>query len=72
VAMKMAAERYFEISVEFACRVLVSCLAYFSTQKMEAACSSETSVDFHRTRRRYVPEDRALHVDSSLVYLGAY
>jgi hypothetical protein len=25
--------------------------------KMEAICSSETSVDFQRTRRRYTPED---------------
>jgi hypothetical protein len=27
---------------------------------MEATCSSETSVDFQRTTRRYVPEDRTL------------
>jgi hypothetical protein len=26
---------------------------------MEASCSSETSVDFQRTTRRYIPEDRA-------------
>jgi hypothetical protein len=25
--------------------------------KMETACSSETSVDFQRTTRRYIPED---------------
>jgi hypothetical protein len=24
---------------------------------MEAICSSKTSVDFHRTTRRYIPED---------------
>jgi hypothetical protein len=36
---------------------LVSCLAY-STLKMEAICSSETSIDFQRTTRRYIPEDR--------------
>jgi hypothetical protein len=29
-----------------------------STLKMEAISSSETSVDFHRTARRYIPEDR--------------
>jgi hypothetical protein len=29
--------------------------------KMEAICSSETSVDFRRTTRRYVPEDSTLH-----------
>jgi hypothetical protein len=28
---------------------------------MEAICSSETSVDFQRTKRRYIPEDRILH-----------
>jgi hypothetical protein len=32
---------------------LVSCSAYSSTQKMEAICSSEMSVDFQRTTRRY-------------------
>jgi hypothetical protein len=29
--------------------MLVSCLAYSSTLKMEAKCSSETSVEFQRT-----------------------
>jgi hypothetical protein len=28
---------------------------------MEAICSSETSVDFQRTTRRYIPEDSTLH-----------
>jgi hypothetical protein len=36
---------------------LVSCLAYSSTLKMEATCSSETSVDSERTARRYIPEN---------------
>jgi hypothetical protein len=36
---------------------LVSCSAYFPTLKMEAICSSETSADFQRTTRRYIPED---------------
>jgi hypothetical protein len=40
---------------------LVSCSAYFSTLKMEAIYSSETSVDFQRTTRRYIPEDSTLH-----------
>jgi hypothetical protein len=31
------------------------------TLQMEGTCSSETSVDFHRTTRRYIPEDRTLH-----------
>jgi hypothetical protein len=38
---------------------LVSCSAY-STLKMEAICSSETSVAFQRITRRYVPEDSTL------------
>jgi hypothetical protein len=40
---------------------LISCLAHSSTLKMAATCSSETSVDFKRTTRRYAPEDRALY-----------
>jgi hypothetical protein len=40
---------------------LVSCLAYSSTLKMEATCSSETSADFQRTTRRYISEDRTVH-----------
>jgi hypothetical protein len=41
--------------------VLVSCSAYVSTLKKEAMCSSETTVDFQRTTRRYIPEDSAAH-----------
>jgi hypothetical protein len=37
-----------------------SCSAYVSTLKMEAICSSETSVDFQRTIQRYTPEDCTL------------
>jgi hypothetical protein len=37
---------------------MASCLAYFSPLKMEATCSSETSVDFQRITRRYIPEER--------------
>jgi hypothetical protein len=36
---------------------LVSHSAYSSALKMEEICSSETSVDFERTTRRYMPED---------------
>jgi hypothetical protein len=43
--------------------------------KMEATFSSETSVDFQRTTRRYIPEDRSilmpiLHTDIAID--GAY
>jgi hypothetical protein len=40
---------------------LVSCSAYFSTLKMEAICSSETSVETQCTTRRCIPEDGTLH-----------
>jgi hypothetical protein len=40
---------------------LVSSLPYSSTQKMEAICSSDTSVGFQRTTQRYIPKDRILH-----------
>jgi hypothetical protein len=39
---------------------LLSCMAYTSTLKMEAICSSESSVDFQRTTRRYITEYRTL------------
>jgi hypothetical protein len=40
---------------------LVFCLTYSSNLKLEATCSSESSVDFQRTARHYIPEDRPLH-----------
>jgi hypothetical protein len=42
---------------------LISCLSYSSTLKMEETYSSETSVVFQRTTRRYIPEDRTPHND---------
>jgi hypothetical protein len=36
---------------------LVSCLAHSSILKMETTCTFETSVDFQRTTRNYIPED---------------
>jgi hypothetical protein len=44
--------------------------AYSSGLKMEATYSSETSVDFQRTMRRYIPEHRILHVSDK--YLMSY
>jgi hypothetical protein len=41
--------------------MLVSCLVYFSTLKMEATCFSGKSVHFQWTTRRYIPEDKTLH-----------
>jgi hypothetical protein len=36
------------------------CLAYFSALKIEAICSSETSIDFQLTKQRYIPENNTL------------
>jgi hypothetical protein len=49
--------------------MLVSRLPHFWTLKMEATCSSKSSVDFQRTTRRYIPEDRTalcLHFHSQI------
>jgi hypothetical protein len=64
------------------CFVLVSYLAFFSTLKMEAAYSSEKSVDSRQITRPYIPQDRTLQnrvifshyfhvrrVSSTLLYL---
>jgi hypothetical protein len=40
------------------CFLLVSCWAYSSTLKMEATCSSETSIDFERTTHQYIAQDK--------------
>jgi hypothetical protein len=36
--------------------------AYSSVQKMEAPCSSEMSLAFQRTTRRFIPEVRTLRI----------
>jgi hypothetical protein len=38
--------------------MLISCLAYSLTLKMEATSSSETLVDLQQTALHYIPEDR--------------
>jgi hypothetical protein len=43
------------------CFMLVSCLAYSLSLKMEVTCSTETSVDFQWTTHCYIPGDRTLH-----------
>jgi hypothetical protein len=42
------------------CFMLVTCLAYPSTLKMEAIYSSEMSVDVHQTTRPSIPESKTL------------
>jgi hypothetical protein len=44
-----------------ACFMLVSCLAYASTQKMEAVYHSEMSADIQQPSQLYIPEDRNFH-----------
>lgn len=51
-----------------ACFMQVSSLAYSSTAKMEAKCSSETSVHFHRTTSHYISEDRNYHLENPKSY----
>jgi hypothetical protein len=47
------------------CFMPVSFLSYSATLKMEAICSSETSVEFQRTTQRYIPEERTFRPESS-------
>jgi hypothetical protein len=54
--------RHFEGALLAACFLLVTSLAYSSTLKIEATCSSEASVDFHRTTQCYNPEDTHLFI----------
>jgi hypothetical protein len=44
------------------CFMQILILIYPSTLKMEATCYSETSADFQRTVRRYIPEYRSLQL----------
>jgi hypothetical protein len=50
------------------CFTLASYSTYSLTLKMEAICSSETSVDFQRTTQRYIPEESTLK--KSVKYFG--
>jgi hypothetical protein len=56
----LAWSKYTTISTIFNFFILVNCLAYSLTLKMEATCSSKTSVDFQWTIWRYTPEDPTL------------
>jgi hypothetical protein len=42
------------------CFMVFSCMSYFLILKMETTYSSETSVEFSTTTRRYISEDRTL------------
>jgi hypothetical protein len=41
--------------------MLVSCLAYSLTMKVEVTCSSETVIGVQWTAWHYIPEDRTLN-----------
>jgi hypothetical protein len=43
------------------CFMRLSCLAVSSILKVEAACFSEISNDFHQATQCYIPEDRTLY-----------
>jgi hypothetical protein len=57
VVTAMAMKSYMNV-----CFMLDSCSAYTSALTMEAICSSELSVHFHRTARHYIPEDRTIRI----------
>jgi hypothetical protein len=48
---------------------LSSC--WYLALKMEAICSTETSVDFQRTTRRYISEHRTLHSFNISAYIAS-
>jgi hypothetical protein len=45
--------------------MLVSCWAYSLNLTMEVTCSSETSIDFQRIKRRYIPADNCSQCKSN-------
>jgi hypothetical protein len=48
----------------FACRLLAICLSYFSTSKMEVACSPEISMNFYCTIWHCISEDSTFQLKS--------
>jgi hypothetical protein len=47
-------------------------VAYPSTVKIEAVCFSETSLDFQRTTRRYMPGDIVIALHHSYEHITSY
>jgi hypothetical protein len=56
----------FYLHSHFACAWHLPCLAYSSVLKMEAACSSETSIDFQQTTLGYILDNRTCFLIYSL------
>jgi hypothetical protein len=52
-----------QVAAEPTCFMLVSCLAYSSTSKVEATCSSEMSVNFQQTTVQYMSEGKLFIID---------
>jgi hypothetical protein len=50
------------MDVSVACYLLVSCLAYSWTLKIEVTFSSERSINVEWTTRRYILEVRTFHI----------
>jgi ribosomal protein L23 len=61
---KISIERSQREKLLATCFTLASCLTCSSNLKMEAKCSSATLVDYHRTMRCYIPEERTLQNQS--------
>jgi hypothetical protein len=57
---------FFLVVIIIAAACLLASLVYSSMMKLEAVCSSETSVNLYRTTRRLIPEDSTL-LHTSLV-----
>jgi hypothetical protein len=52
------------------CFMVLSCMTYSLTLKMQAMCSSETSVDFQQTTLCYMPfllKEKKLNTESASV-----
>jgi hypothetical protein len=49
------------------CFLLVTCMVYSSTVKMEAVCSSQTSLNFYQILLCHFPEDSILHMQKLFV-----
>jgi hypothetical protein len=52
------------------CLTLVYCLAYYSTVEIEVICSTEPSIDFQVTTRRYIAEE--LFINHRFIQLKSY
>jgi hypothetical protein len=72
--MKQASSR----ALTSVCFMLVSCLAYSLTLKMESICSPEMSVGFHLTTWHFIAEEKTLrshrleNLNSNLIHVDLH